>query len=105
MAADNLQKVDISVRVINMPTVRPLDSEIVIKASNETKCLMTVEESTIYGGVGSSVAELLAESGCATKFVRIGLSDFAKGCGSQSDLRRQNGLTAEAIEKKIAESL
>ena len=61
-AAKLLEQEGISVRVINMPTVKPIDKEIIIKAAKETKGIVTAEEHNIYGGLGGAVAEVVAES-------------------------------------------
>ena len=102
-AAGILAKEGIGLRVINMPTVKPLDEKAILEAAKETGCLLTLEEGTIYGGLGSAVAELLAESDIASRFARVGLQGFAGGCGTQQELRELYGLTAKHIAKKIQE--
>ena len=92
-------------RVINMPTVRPLDEGLILAAARETGCLLTLEEGTIYGGLGSAVAELLAERGIATRFARLGLGDFALSCGTQQELRGQQGLGVGRIVEIVKELL
>ena len=68
----------ISVRVIDMHTIKPLDSELVIQAAKETGCIVTSEEHNIIGGLGSAVAECLAEN-CPTPMVRHGVEDVYYG--------------------------
>ena len=104
-AAKILSSEGIGVRVINMPTVRPLDEKLILDTAKETGCLLTLEEGTVYGGLGSAVAELLAERGIALRFARMGLRGFAYGCGTQQDLREQYGLTAKHITNKIKKLL
>lgn len=100
-AADLLAKEDIELRVIDMPRVRPLDEEIILRTVQETGCLMTLEEGTVYGGLGSAVAELLAERSIAARFARMGLREFAEGCGTQQELREEYELTAQHIVRQI----
>lgn len=100
-AAKILSSEGIGVRVIDMPTVRPLDEKLILDSAKKTGCLLTLEEGTVYGGLGSAVAELLAETGVAIRFARMGLRGFAAGCGSQQELREQYGLTAKHIVDTI----
>ena len=74
-AAEELKKDGIEARVINMSSIKPLDAEAVLKATEETKAILTVENHTIIGGLGSAVAEVLAENGIGTKFRRLGIQD------------------------------
>lgn len=74
-AVEDLRKNGIQARLINMSSIKPLDAEAVIKAAEETKAILTVENHTIVGGLGSAVAEVLAESGIGTKFFKLGIRD------------------------------
>jgi transketolase len=74
-AAEILSKKGISVRVIDMASVCPLDTELVMKAANECQAVMTVEEHNITGGLGSAVAEALADHKIAVPFLRHGIKD------------------------------
>lgn len=90
-AADKLENENISVRVINIHTIKPFDSEIVLKAIRETKGIISVEDHNITGGLGSAVAEVIAESGIGTRFKRVGLVDsFAKGYGTYGEVKENN---------------
>jgi transketolase len=101
-AAEKLDKAGIDARVINAHTIKPFDTQAVLKAAAETKMLFTVEEHNIYGGIGGIIAEIIAESGCGARFKRIGLPDaFAKGYGTLNEVRRANGLDAEGIYNAI----
>jgi len=103
-AAEKLQENGISVRLISMHTIKPIDKEIILRAAKETKAIFTVEEHNIIGGLGSAVAEILAESGSNVLFKRIAVPDnLIKDIGSQNYLREKFGLTAEAITKFIFE--
>lgn len=91
--ADRLAEENIQARVINMHTIKPLDTEIIIKAARETKKIITVEEHNIIGGLGSAVAEVLAEASVNVQFERLGLRDkFAAGYGTHQDIKIANGL-------------
>ena len=77
-----------SVRVLSMHTIKPLDSEAVLKAARETAAVITIEEHSIIGGLGSAVAEVLAESRTAVPFRRMALPDaFMLEVGTQEYLR------------------
>ena len=74
IAAEELEKEGISARVINISTIKPIDKDILIKAANETKGIVTIEEHSIIGGLGSAVAEVLVENK-PTYLERIGTMD------------------------------
>ena len=97
LAADILSQQGISLKIINMPTVKPIDKEIICSAALQTKAIITLEEHSIYGGLGSAVAEVLAENGIATHFKRIGLNGYAVGCGNRKEMREINGLDEKSI--------
>lgn len=93
LAQDNIQA-----RVINIHTIKPLDQEIINQAARETKKIITVEEHNIIGGLGSAVAEVLAEANISVKFERLGLKDkFATGYGTHQDIKMANGLGQKEI--------
>lgn len=98
-AADELGSSGVSARVINIHTIKPIDRELILKAASDTKAVLTVEEHTISGGLGSSVAELLLENNKAPlKFKRMGLDDsFPKGYGTYQDMKELNGLSKKDI--------
>ena len=102
-AAGTLEKQGISVRVVNIHTIKPLDEEIILKAAEETKAIVTVEEHSIYGGLGSAVAEILAECGKVIRFRRIGLVDFVEGYGDPASVKKINRIDNEAIVKAVSE--
>lgn len=74
-ASKSLEREGLSVRVINMHTIKPIDKGAVLKAAAETGCIITAEEHNIIGGLGSAVAEILAEEGAAVKLKRLGIPD------------------------------
>ncbi|EEQ47637.1 Transketolase, C-terminal domain protein [Selenomonas flueggei ATCC 43531] len=104
-AAKKLESDGIRVRVINMPMVNPIDRDLIVAAAKETGHIITLEEHSIHGGLGSAVAEVLAESGTAASFHRMGLNGCAKGCGNREAMREINGLASGSIMEKVRESL
>ena len=104
-AAGKLESDGISVRVINMPMVNPIDRDLIVAAAKETGHIITLEEHSIHGGLGSAVAEVLAESSLAVSFHRMGLDGCAKGCGNREAMREINGLASGNIMEKVREIL
>jgi transketolase len=89
----------IDARVLSMHTVKPLDSDAVVSAARETAAIVTAEEHSVTGGLGSAVAEVLAESGLpSVRFRRFGVPDrISLEVGSQPHLRRQAGDLHDAV--------
>ncbi len=99
LAADLLQKESgISARVVNVHTLKPIDGASVEKAARECRRILSVEDHSIWGGLGSAVAEELAERGAGAKLLRSGLRTFGES-GSPSDLYRHFGLDAPGIAR------
>lgn len=98
-AARQLEQKGIEARVLSMHTVKPLDAEAVLAAARETRAIITIEEHNIIGGLGSAVAEVLAESDIAPiAFRRMGIADcFCSQVGSQKYLRQAYSLTVDDI--------
>lgn len=96
-AEKRLFKRGVKARVIDMHTIKPLDVETVLLAAQETKGIVTVEEHSIIGGLGSAVAEVVIENH-PTRLRRIGVRDRFGESGSFSELYEHYGLTPEAIE-------
>lgn len=94
----------VSVRVIDMHTIKPLDEALVRKAAEETGCIVTSEEHSIIGGLGSAVAECLAEHR-PTVLVRHGVNDEFGRSGTAAAVLEKYGLTAEVLCDKIREAL
>jgi transketolase len=99
-AADILAEEGISVRVIDMHTVKPLDEEILLKAARETGCIVTSEEANVIGGLGSAVSEYLA-SVCPVPVIRHGVEDEFGRSGEAKKVLAAYGLTAEGIAEKV----
>lgn len=106
-AAEGLARRGVSVRILNFHTVKPLDSDAILRAAREIGVLVTVEEHTIHGGLGTAVAEVLADRQVQTKaFLRIGLqAGFSSIVGSQEYLRRSYGLEASSIQRQVEKLL
>lgn len=97
MASKELEKRGIRARVIDMHTIKPFDKNMVIQCAKETGVVMTVEDQSINGGLGSAVAEILAEEGLVTKFKRVGLPDEFAALGRPEDIYRYYHLDAQGI--------
>ena len=98
-AADILAEEGIAARVINMATIKPLDRELVLKAAAETGAIVTAEEHNVIGGLGSAVAEVVAETN-PVPVLRVGVQDTFGKSGPALDLLPLFGLSAEAIVEK-----
>jgi transketolase len=107
-SAEALKERGISARVIDMATIKPLDSEAVRKAARETRAIITIENHNVIGALGSAVAEVLAEvlaeSG-TVPFARIGAQDEFGQVGSLDDLKKHFHMTADDIVQKAIELL
>ena len=99
-AAHMLEHMGISTRVINMHTIKPLDGEILKKAADETRMIFTVEEHQIIGGLGSAVAEFLAENH-PIRVYRIGMNDTFGESGQAMALMHKFGLDAAGIVNRV----
>ena len=96
IAAEALEKEGISLRVIDIHTIKPIDKDIIIKAAQETKGIVTAEEHSVYGGLGSAVAEVVVLS-APTKIAFVGLQDTFGESGKPAELLAKYGLTAADI--------
>ena len=103
-AAQSLHRRGIEARVLNMSSMAPLDREAVIAAARETRGIVTIEEASIYGGLGGAVAEIVAEEH-PTWVKRMGVPGVFAPTGSEEFLLEHFGLTASGIEKVAVELL
>lgn len=103
--AEELEKEGISTAVVNMHTVKPLDTELINKMIPGKKLVVTVEEGQINGGLGSAVAEHLASLGNGPKMLRLGVQDIFPHAGSYQYLLHQCGLDVESIKNVIITAL
>ena len=99
-AAKMLEADGISAQVINIHTIKPLDTELVVSAAKKTGKVVTVEEHSIIGGLGGAVAETLSEQ-CPTKMLRIGVMDTFGESGPAVKLLEKYGLDAAGIYGKV----
>ncbi len=99
-AAEILKDKGINAEVINVPVVKPLDTETIIKSVKKTKRVFTVENHSIIGGLGSAVCETLAEE-MPTKVTRIGINDTFGQSGTPKELLKFYGLDADSIASRI----
>ncbi|MBQ8147953.1 MAG: transketolase family protein [Lachnospiraceae bacterium] len=99
-AAKMLEKDGVDAQVINIHTIKPLDEEIVLAAAKQTGRIYTVEEHSVIGGLGSAVAELLAEK-CPTQVTKLGVYDRFGESGPAKDLLHKYELDAEGIYNQI----
>ncbi len=99
-----LEKEGISAAVVNMHTIKPIDSEIILKMNQTCKAIITAEEHSVIGGLGSAVAEVLAGHDGA-KFAMVGIQDKFGKSGKPDQLFEAYGLTAENIVAKSKELL
>ncbi len=103
-AAEELKNDGISARVINISTIKPLDNELILKAAKETGAIVTCEEHNIIGGLGSAVAEALAE-GCPVPMKRVGTCDVFGKSGVPAKLLEEYGLDVKTIVAKAKEAI
>ena len=99
-AAEKLAAEGISAEVINMHTIKPLDEEAVIKAAAKTGKIVTVEEHSVIGGLGSAVCDVVAEKAPA-KVMKIGVNDVYGESGPAAELIKKYGLDADSIYEKV----
>jgi len=103
-AAKILQETDgLSVRVLNMHTIKPIDREAILKAVEETRRIVTFEDHNIHGGLGSAVADVIAESGKGCAFEKVGIPDCFCIVGYPEDLYSHYGLDSNAMIDKVRE--
>jgi transketolase len=96
---------DISCRVISMHTLKPLDTEVILQAARETRAIITVEEHSVFGGLGSACAELLAQSNAWVPFKIIGIPDEYTVTGSQAEIFSHYGITPENLAETAKDLL
>jgi transketolase len=103
-AGEKLNRQGISAKVINIHTVKPIDKELIIAAAKATGAMVTIEEGTVLGGLGSAVAEVVSEV-CPVPVKRMGLNDTFGQSGKAEDLLEYYGLSADNIVKNVHEVL
>lgn len=103
-ASKKLEENGIGCRVISMHTIKPLDEEIIVKAAKETKGIITVEEHSIYGGLGAAVSEVVCQK-ALVKMKIIGIPDEAPITGNSKEVFNYYGLTCDNLVKVAQEML
>ena len=99
-AKEELEKENINIRVVDVHTIKPIDREMIIKCAKETKKLITIEDHSIIGGLGTAVCEALSEE-CPTKVVRMGMKDRFGKSGKAEQLLKYFKLDSQAIIEEI----
>ena len=103
-AAKELEKEGISVRVVNIHTIKPIDEDIIIESAEKTRLIVSVEEHSVIGGLGGAVAEVLAEKHPA-KMMRIGIEDSFGESGDYEALLEKFGLCGNSIAERVRKAL
>ncbi len=105
-AVRQLETEGIRANLVNVHTIKPFDEENVLRMAERSRLLVSVEEHNIRGGLGSMIAEVLAENGIGRRLCRIGLADvFATGYGTHRGVREENGLDSASICRRIREAV
>ena len=100
IAAEELAAEGIDARVIDIHTIKPLDEEIIVKAASETGAIVTAEEHSVIGGLGSAVAEVVCKK-CPVKVAMVGQQDTFGESGKPDELKAKYGMTAADIVKAV----
>lgn len=103
IAAEELAKDGISVRVLDMHTIKPLDEDAVVKAATETKSIITAEEHSVIGGLGSMVASVTVRR-CPARVTMVGIQDRFGQSGKPEELKKEYNITAADIVKAVKEA-
>ena len=103
-AQEILKQEGINVRVVDIHTIKPIDENLIIKCAKETKKIITIEDHSIIGGLGSAVCEVLATN-YPTMVTRMGINDVFGKSGKAEKLLEYFGLTAQSIIEKIKEKV
>lgn len=103
-AYEVLKEKGINARIINMPTIKPIDEEIIIKAAKETGKIITVEEHSVIGGLGSAVCDVVCAN-CPVPVIKIGVNDTFGHSGPAVDLLKNFGLSADNIVNTVLKVL
>ena len=99
-AQEELEGQGIHIRVVDMHTIKPIDKDTILKCAKETKKLVSVEDHSIIGGLGSAISEVLTDE-YPTKLERMGMQDIFGKSGKAEELMEYFGLTAKAIVQKF----
>lgn len=103
MAADSLIEKGVAARVLDMPCLKPFDSEAVAQAASETRCIVTAEEHSVNGGLGAAAAQAVCASSHPVRVKCLGFPDEHTIAGTQAEVFKHYGLDAAGIEKACVE--
>ena len=103
-AKEELKKEGINARVINIHTLKPIDKEILVKAAKETGAIVTVEEHSVIGGLGSAVSEVLSEE-IPVPVLKVGVKDVFGESGLPDQLLKAYGLTSDNVVEKVKKAI
>lgn len=104
-AAEELAKKGISLRVVDMFCIKPLDKELILQCAKETGAIISAEEHSVIGGLGGAVAEVLCEGAAKVPMGFVGTQDIHGECGPYSQLLAKYGLDAAAIVEKVCQTV
>lgn len=104
-AARMLEQRGLKVRVVDMFTIKPLDTDLLLRCARETGAIVTAEEHNILGGLGGAVCEELCKAGAASKVGMVGVNDTHTECGEYEQLQKKYEIDAEAIARKALQTL
>ena len=98
-AAELQEREGVSCRVISVPTIRPLDTDVILAAARDCGAVITVEEHMVHGGLGEACATVLLEAGLCPRFKVKGIADEYTVTGSQADIFRHYGISMEGLSQ------
>jgi transketolase len=104
-AAELLEKEGLDIGVVNIHTIKPIDAKAILDAASRTRLLVTAEDHSIIGGLGSAVAEVLAENGVGKKLFRLGVRDTFGESGLPDDVLKHFKLDTNGIAEQVREAL
>ena len=94
------------IKIINVSTIKPFDTSSIINESKNYKKIISIEEHNIIGGLGSSIADVIATNSLDTTLYKIGINDtFAKGYGTYQEMKKMNNLDSESIYEQVKKIL
>ena len=97
----SLEEQGVNIRVVDIHTIKPIDKDMIIKCAKETKKLVSIEDHSIIGGLGSAISEVLTEE-CPAKLVRLGIKDTFGKSGRAEELMEYYGITAKEIVNQFS---
>ena len=104
LAHEALKSEGINARVINMSTIKPIDRELIINAAKETGAIVTAEEHSIIGGLGSAISEVVSEE-CPVVVKKVGVKDTFGESATPAELLKKYALNAEDIVNSVKEAI